>query len=227
VPNYVLAKSNCVAQTDIYAYCCMNECEGLYRQLEERIVAPDGTHEQIVPIVAGLSSSTVHAPRNLSQTLLRRLEEIAQGSGGKLLLHGRLFAQWMHQAFPRECPYPHLAGTTTSLSPYAWEAQTGQAGSIGRRLDLAAHISALERSLGQPEPDAESAMENGTADSMWTCEEEYLVNATLAPVGLATRALRVLPQIVLVIIFICAALAAKYMSVSGGSGHTKLVSYLV
>ena len=26
-------------------------------------------------------------------------------------LHGRLFAQWMHYAFPRHCPFPHVSGT--------------------------------------------------------------------------------------------------------------------
>ena len=61
--------------------------------------------------MANLSSSTVQAPRNLSQTLLRRLDEIALGHDGTVVLHSRLFAQWMHQAFPRECPYPHVTGT--------------------------------------------------------------------------------------------------------------------
>merc|ERR550537_1532339 len=28
-------------------------------------------------------------------------------------LHGRLLAQWLHYAFPRECPYPHMPGTVS------------------------------------------------------------------------------------------------------------------
>merc|ERR1740130_1685644 len=68
-----------------------------------------------------MPTATVHAPRNLSQTLMQRLDEIASQHGGKVPLHGRLFAQWMHQAFPRECPYPHKIGTVSSLSSAPWE----------------------------------------------------------------------------------------------------------
>ncbi|OLP24478.1 hypothetical protein AK812_SmicGene48940, partial [Symbiodinium microadriaticum] len=30
-------------------------------------------------------------------------------------LHGRLFAQWMHYAFPHECPYPQIAEDASVL----------------------------------------------------------------------------------------------------------------
>merc|ERR1740121_2311658 len=30
----------------------------------------------------------------------------------------------MHHAYPRECPYPHLSGTTKPLAPGAWQKQT-------------------------------------------------------------------------------------------------------
>jgi len=47
-----------------------------------------------------------------------QLREIAKASpGGMVPLHGRLFAQWLHYAFPRECPFPHKAGETVALSP--------------------------------------------------------------------------------------------------------------
>ena len=36
------------------------------------------------------------------------MEQVASHHGGKVPLHGRLFAQWLHHAFPRECPYPHV-----------------------------------------------------------------------------------------------------------------------
>jgi len=62
----------------------------------------------------------LHAPRNLSAPLLYRLNEIADGHGGTVPLHGRLFAQWMHHAFPRECPYPHESGTTNPQTPSEW-----------------------------------------------------------------------------------------------------------
>merc|ERR1719211_825799 len=61
--------------------------------------------------VVSLPSSTVPAGRELHPILVARLEEIAKHHGGHVPLHGRLFAQWMHHAYPRECPYPHLSGT--------------------------------------------------------------------------------------------------------------------
>merc|ERR1711924_193600 len=62
----------------------------------------------------------------LSKPLLARLEEIANGPHGTVQLHGRLFAQWLHHAFPRECPYPHVSGTTNPLTPDEWLAATGE-----------------------------------------------------------------------------------------------------
>merc|ERR1719203_373755 len=50
--------------------------------------------------------------RTLPQWLLRRLDEVAAHHGGRVPLHGRLFAQWMHYAYPRECRYPHVSGAT-------------------------------------------------------------------------------------------------------------------
>merc|ERR1719254_276938 len=62
----------------------------------------------------------------LSETLLQRLNEIAEIHGGSVQLHGRLFAQWMHHAFPRECPYPHVSGTTNPQTPDEWLESTGE-----------------------------------------------------------------------------------------------------
>ena len=41
---------------------------------------------------------------------MARLDEIASLHAGPVPLHSRLFRQWMHHAYPRECPYPHEAG---------------------------------------------------------------------------------------------------------------------
>merc|ERR1719413_222807 len=78
---------------------------------------------RIAELVAGLPSDTVDAPRNLSEPLLSRLGEIADHHNGLVPLHGRLFAQWLHHAYPLECPYPHEAGTT---NPSAWTQDSEQ-----------------------------------------------------------------------------------------------------
>merc|ERR1719379_1625969 len=112
IPNYVNAESNCVASSKFYSVCCMDECEALLGALERHIGAPEATPAIIAQLVSGLSSDTVHVPRQLSASLKDRLSEIASHHGGRVPLHGRLFAQWLHHAYPRECPYPHLSGTT-------------------------------------------------------------------------------------------------------------------
>jgi len=40
-------------------------------------------------------------------------------------LHGRLFMQWLHHLFPRQCSYPHVAGSTSPQLPEAFEKETG------------------------------------------------------------------------------------------------------
>merc|ERR1719345_357803 len=111
IANFITSQSNCIASSSFYAVCCMDECEGLLSHLESELASPEATSTQIARLVSSLSSSSVVAPRKLSPALLGRLGEIAAEHGGSVPLHGRLFAQWMHHAFPRECPYPHFAGT--------------------------------------------------------------------------------------------------------------------
>merc|ERR1719245_2767892 len=89
-------------------------------QLERDISAPAATPSEIIALVSGMSSSTVEAPRNLPTKLVNRLDEAARQHAGTVQLHGRLFAQWMHHAFPRECPFPHVSGSVTPVTPDEW-----------------------------------------------------------------------------------------------------------
>ena len=88
------------------------------QHLETDVSAPSASPARIAETVSLLQSDTVDAPRNLSSALLTRLQEIADVHAGTVPLHGRLFAQWMHHAYPRECPFPHVSGTTSPMSPY-------------------------------------------------------------------------------------------------------------
>mmetsp|Transcript_14656 Transcript_14656/g.33567 ORF Transcript_14656/g.33567 Transcript_14656/m.33567 type:complete len:551 (+) Transcript_14656:39-1691(+) len=110
IPNYVNGPSNCLASSKFYSVCCINECEALLKPLERRIGAPDALPSEIVELAERLPSASVDAPRKLDASLTQRLEEIAERHGGRVPLHGRLFAQWMHHAYPRECPFPHASG---------------------------------------------------------------------------------------------------------------------
>lgn len=120
IPNYIQSQSNCLAGSSFYSVCCSNECEGLLGHIEEAVQAPSAPPAQIAAIVSNLQSDTVLAPRNISQVLLDRLDDIANLHGGNVPLHGRLFAQWLHHAYPRECPFPHVMGATNRLSSEDW-----------------------------------------------------------------------------------------------------------
>jgi hypothetical protein len=135
VTNYVYSPANCLASSSFYSVCCINECEALLAHLEREIAAPEGEPALIAELVASLPTATVQAPRNLSTALLARLDEMAVGHG-TVPLHGRLFAQWMHHAFPRECPYPHVAGTTNPQTADEFMAETGATTSTASKEEM-------------------------------------------------------------------------------------------
>jgi len=112
IANYVNSPSNCLASSKYYSVCCINECEDIMDHVEHRFAAPVAAPAEIAEFIASLPSSSVAAPRELHPLLTKRLEDIAHRYDGRVPLHGRLFAQWLHHAYPRECPYPHLSGTT-------------------------------------------------------------------------------------------------------------------
>merc|ERR1719384_2791891 len=121
VPNYMYARSNCLASSKFYSICCINECEKLMGKLEASIAGPSAHPQMIAEIVAATPSDTVVAPRNLSAPIRRRLDGIAEQHGGLIPIHGRLFAQWMHHVCPNECPYPHAPGTVeVPMRPAEW-----------------------------------------------------------------------------------------------------------
>jgi len=69
-----------------------------------------------------------------------RLKDVADHHGGQVPLHSRLFSLWMHHAFPRECPYPHLAGSTNPLTPDEWITHTGASDSQASDDEMSMHI---------------------------------------------------------------------------------------
>lgn len=168
VSNYMNSLSNCISGSGFYSVCCKNQCEDLLGHLEAQLQAPEGTPSQIASLVAGMGSASVVEGRTLPASLLLHLEEIASRHGGsRVPLHGRLFAQWMHHAYPLECPYPHVAGTTKQLRIEDWEASTGK--------------SIIMNSVGMQEhavtPDHPEGNGVGTCVP-WSVEEELV-----APLG--------------------------------------------
>jgi len=163
IPNYMSSTSNCLASSSFYSVCCHDECEGLMGHLEQEIAAPEANAERIIDLVSKLSSTTVAAPRTLSQDLILKLNQIAIEHGGTVQIHGRLFSQWMHHAFPRDCPYPHVTGTTNPLTPDEWLAATGEEG-VASHEEIKHHI---EKNLNNPNSFEEDPLP-------WVHEEELL-----------------------------------------------------
>ncbi|CAK0862346.1 unnamed protein product [Prorocentrum cordatum] len=171
IPNYIQSPSNCVASSKYYSVCCMDECEEIMRHVEDRVGAPDATTAELAAVVESLPSNASSAERGaLSATLRQKLQEVAEHHGGRVPLHGRLFAQWMHYARPRECPYPHASGTTAPLKAEEWYAKTGLDPSMSAD-EMRAHVNAA----GEP-PSRQEDYDERTAVSMWTMEEELIVS---------------------------------------------------
>jgi len=174
IPNFITSQSNCIASSSFYAVCCMDECEGLLGHLESQIAAPEASAAQIAELVADLSSSSVAAPRKISDGLLDRLGEIAAENGGRVPLHGRLFAQWMHHAYPRECPYPHLAGTTSPLTPDEWLKIHG-GDPTATSEEMQSHVDKASAVTTEASPSAGDQGEYEYVSLPWAPEEELLV----------------------------------------------------
>merc|ERR1719284_1497989 len=164
VPNYLSGPNNCLEGSQMHTYCCKDECGALVFEVERGIAAPMGAVGDIAKIVSQISSDTVEAPRNLTSELMSKLESVASRHGGRVPLHGRLFAQWMHHAFPDECPHPHVSGTT---APQTTDAFTKNGGRVSvTAMERAQHIAAHTAPKKSQEESVESLL--------WSEDEELL-----------------------------------------------------
>merc|ERR1740121_2832200 len=116
VSNYMQAASNCIVTRPHYLVCCINECEEMMGYVEAAIGAPVGSVEDVLSVAENLTNGDDERAK-LDDSLRTQLNKIAANHGGKIPLHGRLFAQWLHYAFPSECPFPHIAGTAAARTP--------------------------------------------------------------------------------------------------------------
>lgn len=170
IANYLYSQANCIASSGFYSVCCKDECENLLGHLEEKLAAPEATPAAIKELIRNLSSSTVTSPREISQNLQTRLDEISVENGGLVPLHGRLFAQWMHHAYPRECPYPHLSGTVSPQTPDEWLNESGT-DSVATEEEMLQFVKAGNST----DRLREAGIDNFEDLLPWTPEEELLV----------------------------------------------------
>jgi len=184
IPNYINAPSNCVASSKFYSVCCIDECQALMQNLETQVVAPEATPSRLIQLVASMPSATVQAPRLLTSSLVQKLEDIAAHHNGMVPLHGRLFTQWLHHAYPRECSYPHLAGTTKPKNPMQWIKETGKQ----TKADQATMRRHAEEALA-----SQSQSEETDAEYLpWLHEEELFVARTSNDKSFLRSSIRIL-----------------------------------
>lgn len=197
ISNYVLAPSNCLADTGFYSICCINECEAVMAEVERAVAAPHATPEDIIAVISQVSTTSSERYGELPLELVQRLMLIAARHDGQVPLHGRLFAQWLHAAFPRECPYPHISSKVNTSSAAEYSALA---------------VKKFERSSIE-EFVANAAVapaENGTQGEVileWHKDEELLYKAGEKP-RISTSWGTSLPRVFFTIVGVAAFLAA-------------------
>jgi len=165
IPNYLASPSNCVSPSGYYEICCFDQCEVLMDKIEAHLAAPLASPDKIAAFVSTLESESQPANRTLSPQLLDLLDEVAQHHGGQVPIHGRLFSQWMHQAYPRECNHPHLVTQDRfSSTPTNAEEST-----MDKYIELAKVAKA----------EAEVKGDGLTMAGLWTMHEELVDSRTL------------------------------------------------
>merc|ERR1719213_844697 len=107
--------------------------------------------------------------RNVSALLQSRLNEVAVVHNGKIPLHWRLLAQWLHYVFPQDCPFPHVAGTLNPQTPMKFEESLGQDATTATEEEVEQFLKSDSAKLG-PSPEAGAAM--------WNLKEHILDSST-------------------------------------------------
>jgi len=178
VPNFMYARTNCLATSGFHSLCCIDECNSLMENLERSIAHPVASPGVVAALVAALPSDTVAAPRNLSGSLRRKLDNIAQRHGGHVPLHGRMFAQWMHHAFPNECPNPGTLGTEAPMTAREWQQATRSSTRASQQeMRQVANLAAE----GQDADGRQQALSEATMH--WSEEEELVTSLDLGRLG--------------------------------------------
>eukprot|EP00405_Crypthecodinium_cohnii_P016736 CAMPEP_0206451196 /NCGR_PEP_ID=MMETSP0324_2-20121206/19190_1 /ASSEMBLY_ACC=CAM_ASM_000836 /TAXON_ID=2866 /ORGANISM="Crypthecodinium cohnii, Strain Seligo" /LENGTH=568 /DNA_ID=CAMNT_0053921017 /DNA_START=48 /DNA_END=1754 /DNA_ORIENTATION=- len=172
ISNYIQATSNCIVAAPHYSVCCVNDCEAHLEEIEEAIKAPSATPEQLLAVVGNMSSHMLldDAVPSLTRSLKQQLQEIAASHDGTVPIHGRLFAQWLHYVFPRECPFPHKAGVASLVTPMEY----GD-GYIASQEDMVKAAAEVSNTTNLTAVDKEELQWM----SQWSPEEELVVGPKL------------------------------------------------
>jgi hypothetical protein len=169
IPNYIQAASNCMVTGPHYLLCCQGSCGDILAEVEAGIGGPTASPGEIFALMQNISVQTTVFDEEatvLSRPLRSQLEEIAAAHGGQVPVHGRLFAQWLHYVFPRECPFPHRAGTVKLLTPGEYQEEYLAAAS-----EMESHVIGA-----RPHDGVNATVPEAEWMSQWSAEEELIAD---------------------------------------------------
>lgn len=192
IANYVAGPSNCIASSSYYSVCCLSECSEILVDLERHVAAPTASPDTLLELL-GKTSHTV-----FPQRLQDKLRTIASQHDGQVPLHGRLFAQWLHFAFPQECPFPSVLESATALTASQW-LDSNTTASAEERMQHVTATSAV----------AAPSAEDHDIEERWSDHEVLPVSEpaqSSAQVGMSI--MRVAVQLLAVVVGLRSALAA-------------------
>merc|ERR1719311_222198 len=154
ITNYILGPSNCIASSSYYSVCCLNQCDNIMDEIEHKVLAPTASPDRLLSFVHDITHGQAF-PKGLAE----KLHNIAERHGGEVPLHGRLFAQWLHFAFPHECPFPSIVESSDMLAKSQWNRTQYSASSD----ELLNHVLSVD--------DAALASDDVEVDRFWTDHE--------------------------------------------------------
>lgn len=203
ITNYITGPSNCIAASSYYSVCCLSSCDSIMAEIEHGVLAPKASIEQLLNIVRNISNVKV-----LPKGLTEKLAGIAAHHDGEVPIHGRLFAQWLHFAFPHECAYPAILENAKTLATSEWHSVSFSA-SDEERVEHLLTAQVL----------TEAADDSGLAE-LWS-HHEVLPCSDLVNDGMSiASAIRIIIQIVAVLVGLHSIVAA-WKSAVGSGGKKK------
>jgi hypothetical protein len=192
IPNYLQGATNCISPAGYYSICCLDECEELMDKIEAHFQAPAASPGAIASFVASLPSATEPAIRSLPPELLELLELLATDPGGLVPLHNKRFAEWMHQAYPRECSHPQQSNADRFNQSLRHIIDNVKAEHIALQAETTGNFS---QSVHEPqtdrtvlEPQTNTASRQSSASSV---ANEVLMTCVMGVVGMALAKLLV------------------------------------
>lgn len=168
ISNYLQAASNCIVGQPHYLVCAPNECDVVMNAVEKEVGTARLSPTKIMDVVGNMTKfDNTDEPPVLGDALVKQLDQMASLHDGEVPLHGRLFAQWLHYVFPRECAFPHKIGATNVTRPLEFTENF-----LISDEDLRKHVEADDSTADLP------ALAAVTDDfewmSQWSDDEEFL-----------------------------------------------------